>query len=425
MRNSISLCVRTAKSRPSPLRSLIDTTEQPRRLLQISPRHYATALPITATGPPPNPPVPAPSEYGERIDRRRRQAEMLRQSQEARARQKPGSRTNPLKKRFWNDVHVKQSAEGYQIFLDARPVRTPSKTVLTIPLSKPQLAHAIAIEWDMLVSAQQALKNHNIPLTSIASRAQDIVESENKGETKTRDDIIATMLRYLDTDTLLCWAPERNIHENPTPTSSSFMERIDSDTSDTAPPTLRALQSSTASPIIQYLQTYIWPGVTLRPVLESDSILPTPQDETSRSVIRGWIAGLPAYELAALERAVLAGKSLLIAARLLVEWSEHFADLEPRRHPPSPDSSNSTTLRPQPSSYRPSSHNFSHGDVGEGETQEERFGIETASHVANLEVTWQTRMWGEVEDTHDVEREDVRRQMGAAVLMVMGTGSQR
>jgi len=64
----------------------------------------ATPLPITATGPPPAAPVPAASQYGERVDRRRRQAELLRRGQDMRASQmKPGT---AMKKRFWKDVSV-------------------------------------------------------------------------------------------------------------------------------------------------------------------------------------------------------------------------------------------------------------------------------------------------------------------------------
>ena len=321
---------------------------------------------------------------------------MIRQSQEIRASQNTG-RASPLKKRFWTDVHVKQTPEGYNIYLDARPVRTPNKTVLTVPLSKPHLAHAVAIEWDMLVSAQQALKNHNIPITSIVSRAQDLIESESRGDHKPRDDIITMMMRYLETDTILCWAPDRSLHD---PTSSAVdMERAlthsstpTSDNADSPPPpptSLRQLQQSTALPIIQYLATNVWPGTEITPVLPSDSILPTPQPETTTAIIRGWLSGLPAYELAGLERAVLAGKSLLIGTRLLVEWSEHFRDIQ------------------QVASSA-------------GQVTEDRFGIEEASEAASLEVAWQTRMWGEVEDTHDVEREDIQRQFGAAVLLVSG-----
>ena len=268
-------------------------------------------------------------------------------------------------------MHVQRTSdgEGYQILLDKRPVRTSSKTILTIPRSKPQLAHAIAIEWDMLESAQQALKNHKIPMTSIAARAQDVMEAEARGENKMRDDILITMMRYLDTDTLLCWAPE------PREPSAVEMQGQRSES-------LREIQIRTATPIISFLSTSVWPGVEIKPILEENSIMPVQQDETTRSVIKGWIAGLPALELAGLERAVLAAKSVLIGTRLLIEWSEEFRDLQRER--------------------------------------EKRFGIEEASEASSLEVKWQTGMWGEVEDTHDVDNEDIRRQLGSAVLLVSG-----
>ncbi len=53
---------------------------------------------------------------------------------------------------------------------------------------------------------------------------------------------------------------------------------------------------------------------------------------------------------------------------------------------------------------------------------ESRFGIEQAAEACSLEVRWQTGMWGEVEDTHDVEKEDLRRQFGSVILLVSGTG---
>ena len=64
----------------------------------------ATPLPTTAPGPPPPAPVPAASQYGERVDRRRRQAELLKRGQDLRAsHMKPGT---AMKKRFWKDVSV-------------------------------------------------------------------------------------------------------------------------------------------------------------------------------------------------------------------------------------------------------------------------------------------------------------------------------
>jgi ATP synthase F1 complex assembly factor 2 len=73
-----------------------------------------------------------------------------------------------------------------------------------------------------------------------------------------------------------------------------------------------------------------------------------------------------------------------VAVRLLVEWSQEFANLRGYQE------------------------------------QDGRFGIEAATEACTTEVRWQTDMWGEVEDTHDVDREDVRRQLGSVILLVNG-----
>jgi len=125
--------------------------------------------------------------------------------------------------------------------------------------------------------------------------------------------------------------------------------------------------------------------VEIIPVLDPGSIMPKSQPQMTKDVIKGWVSGLPAFELAGLERGVLAGKGLLGAVRLLVEWSTELAHLR-------------------------------------GDEVERKFGVEEAAKAASMEVDWQTGMWGAVEDTHDVEREDVRRQFGSVVLLVSGHG---
>lgn len=263
-----------------------------------------------------------------------------------------------------------KSTEGLQVYLDKRPLRRPTKDILTVPHSKPHLASAIALEWDLLVSAQQALRQHLIPLTSLVSRALDIAD-DDAASGEIRENLVQTMMRYLDTDSLLCWAPE----PDPDPPGyETHVSRVES---------LRSIQMRTALPIIQFLTEKVWPGVEIIPVLESDSIVPKSQPQMTRDIIRGWVSGLPPFELAGLERGVLAGKGLLGAARLLVEWSTELEHLR-------------------------------------GEQTERTFGVEEAAKAASMEVDWQTGMWGAVEDTHDVEREDVRRQLGSVVLLVSG-----
>jgi len=340
----------------------------------------ATPLPLpTAVGPPPAAPLPAASQYGERVDRRRRQAELLKRGQDLRAsHMKPGT---ALKKRFWKDVHVKTAPEGHHtIHLDGRPVRAPTtKSVLPIPPSKPHLASAIALEWDLLVSAQQALKQHHVPLTSLASRAYDIaLQDKGQAPGDARQEMVTMLMRYLDTDTLLCWAPARSQHD--------AMQLEESEVR--ANKSLREIQIRVAQPIISYLTTHIWPGIEIKPVLDDGSIVPASQPQETRDVIRGWISGLGPWELAGLERAVLAGKSLCVAARLVVEWSENFRFV---------------------------------GDTAGETSKSPKFGIAEAAEACSLEVSWQTGMWGEVEDSHDVDKEDLRRQFGSVILIVSGT----
>lgn len=255
-----------------------------------------------------------------------------------------------------------------------------------MPLSKPYLAHALALEWDLLTSAQQATKNHLIPLTSLVCRALDIADDDAKhrgggggsGFAPIRTAVTDVLMRYLDTDSLLCWAPLQ----------------ADPLASDQTP--LRELQERTAGEVIGYLSTHVWPGVEIEPVLDEGMLLPREQKPGVREVIQGWVMGLDAWDLAGLERAALAGKSLLGAARLVAEWSEGSAGRAGR--------------------------DPSHG----GETDKNRkriFGVEEAAKAASLEVDWQTGKWGEVEDTHDVEKEDLRRQLGSTVLLVSGNGA--
>ena len=349
------------------------------RIRLISTSHSREATPVqhpNIPGPPPSAPQAAASFPQDRVARKRQQAEAFRESQKKPV--DPSKPTSALQKRFWKEVSVQDTKDGLQIHLDSRPVRTAQRQVLNLPRSKRTLAAGIALEWDQLVSAQQALKQHYIPLTSLSSRAMDIKAADEKvgRENDIRQSIIRVLLKYLSTDTLLCWAPAKNIHEPDRPGVKPLRQR----------------QRETAEPIIAYLTTHVFPGVEINPILDESSIIPASQPEITTSVIRGWISGLPAFELAALERGVLATKSLLIAARVLVEWSTEYAHLR------------------QEGAVR--------SDDGMVEIERERFGIESAFEAANLEVLHQTEQWGEVEDTHDVDGQDIRAQLGSAILLV-------
>jgi len=232
---------------------------------------------------------------------------------------------------------------------------------------------ALATEWDLLASSQQALKQQYIPLTSLCSRAADIAAEDAAGITTTRDYIVDLALRYLQTDTLLCWAPETD------DARPSYMQ------AERGGQTLYGLQKAVAEPIIEYLSANVFSTpsrvIKFKPALEGNSLFPSPQPEATTEAVRTWLYKLPAYELAGIERGTLATKSLLIAIRLIAEWSPLFN-------------------RPAHTGSSPP------------------FGVDEAAAAACVEVDWQTQMWGEVDDTHDVDREDLRRQLGSIILLV-------
>lgn len=359
------------------VRRIRHSTPTSTRLISTSTSREATPVHHpNIPGPPPSAPQASVSYPQDRVARKRQQAEALRQSQQKTI--NPAKPTSALQKRFWKDVSVQETDDGLQIFLDKRPVRTAQRQALSLPPSKRTLAAGIAVEWDQLVSAQQALKQHYIPLTSLSSRAMDIKAADEKhgAGNEVRESIIRVLMKYLSTDTLLCWAPSKNIHDPDRPGVKPLRER----------------QREIAEPIIAYLTTHVFPGIEINPILDESSIIPASQPELTTSVIRGWISGLPAFELAALERGVLATKSLLIAARLLVEWSTEYMHLRQAESASSDD--------------------------GMIEIERERFDIERAFEAANLEVLHQTEQWGEVEDTHDVDNQDVRAQLGSVILLV-------
>ncbi|POR39688.1 Protein atp12, mitochondrial [Tolypocladium paradoxum] len=332
----------------------------------------ANVAPVVGTGPPPPPPAPTERTVNERVERRKRQAELLKTVKVIRN-AKDGKSTT-LKRRFWKDVSIQEVNGALQVHLDSRPLRHPqTKEIIRLPLSKRNLAAALALEWDVLTSAQQATRQHLIPLTGLICRALDIAAddaSNTSGTGKIRKEIATSLMRYMDTDALLCWAPP----------AGQFDLRSDSGES------LRDAQKQVAEETVSFLTTHVWPGIKIEPVLDGHEIFPRKQAEGVREVIQGWVEGLSAWEIAGLERAVLAGKSLVAAARFITEWSE--------------------------------------GPVGKHElTAEDKFTVEKAAKAVSLEVDWQATQWGEVEDTHDVNKEDVRRQLGSVVLLVSGTGT--
>lgn len=95
-------------------------------------------------------------------------------------------------KKFYKIVSTKHIEGGYQILLDDRPVKTPSKNDLLAPTE--DIANTIMQEW---ADQDTEIKPETMPLTQIVSTRIDRVSQE-------REAMSAALLKYLNTD-LICY----------------------------------------------------------------------------------------------------------------------------------------------------------------------------------------------------------------------------
>lgn len=96
------------------------------------------------------------------------------------------------------------------------------------------------------------------------------------------------------------------------------------------------------------------------------------QSAECRAAALHWLEQLNPWEMTAFERILMTTKSFLLAARMVAEANE-------------PDG----------------------------------IQVEEAARLADLETRFQTERWGEVEDTHDVNHADMRRQLASSKLVLI------
>jgi chaperone required for assembly of F1-ATPase len=98
-------------------------------------------------------------------------------------------------KRFYRNASVIAGGQGHTVALDGKPVRTPAKAELRLPVRA--LAEAIAAEWQ---AQGDEIAVPAMPLTRLASTAIDLVATH-------RDAVVAEIANYAGTD-LLCYRAE-------------------------------------------------------------------------------------------------------------------------------------------------------------------------------------------------------------------------
>jgi chaperone required for assembly of F1-ATPase len=177
-------------------------------------------------------------------------------------------------KRFYKDVAIAIVDEvGFEIHLDARPVRTPMLQPLQLPGKA--LAKAIAHEWD---EQRDVIDVDTMPFTRIAATAVDRVRGDRKGYTE-------QIAAYAETDLVCYRAP--------------------------APSGLVVMQSRSWQPLLDWCRdTY---GADLK---VTEGVAPVDQDRAALDRLRVALDALDPFELAALSVATAASGSLVIGLAL-------------------------------------------------------------------------------------------------------------
>lgn len=98
-------------------------------------------------------------------------------------------------RRFWTTATVAPLDGGFGVHLDARPLRTPGKAVLSLPTRR--AAEAVAAEWQ---AQDEVIVPALMPVTLAANAAIDKVAAQ-------QDEVTAMLAAYGETD-LLCYRAE-------------------------------------------------------------------------------------------------------------------------------------------------------------------------------------------------------------------------
>jgi len=95
-----------------------------------------------------------------------------------------------LRRRFYKTVTIAAGENGHAVHLDGKPVRTPARRLLAVPV--PELARALADEW---AAQGEHIDPAKMPLTRLANTIID-------GVAAARGQVAAEIRKYLATDLL-------------------------------------------------------------------------------------------------------------------------------------------------------------------------------------------------------------------------------
>lgn len=177
-------------------------------------------------------------------------------------------------KRFWTNASTREVAQGWEITLDGRAVKTPAKAALAVPTRA--LAEAIAGEW---AAQGERIEPQNMPFTRAANAAIDKVSVN-------REAVISMLAAYGETD-LICYRAE-------------------------APQGLVARQA------LIWDRWLDWARDTHNaPLTTTAGIVPVAQPSQSLAQLRGRLEGMSDFQLAGAHDVIAISGSLVLALAAL------------------------------------------------------------------------------------------------------------
>ena len=177
-------------------------------------------------------------------------------------------------KRFWQATSVRRTAEGWEVLLDTRVLKTPGKLTLTLPSRA--LADAIAAEWD---AVDGAIRPTEMPMTRLANTALEKVAPQ---QAAVMDEILA----YGGTD-LVCYRAAE-------------------------PESLVARQAVHWDPLVDWAARHHHAPLTI-----TTGVIPVAQPAATMAAFRDVVGALDAFGLTALYELTALSGSLVIGLAAL------------------------------------------------------------------------------------------------------------
>ncbi|QGP79888.1 ATP12 family chaperone protein [Sphingobium sp. CAP-1] len=177
-------------------------------------------------------------------------------------------------KRFYTDVTIVETPDGFAIRLDGRPVRTPARAPLALPTLP--LAEAIAAEWR---AQGETVDPASMPMTGLANAAIDHVAPG-------RADFAAGVARYAQSD-LLCYRAD-------------------------GPDTLVARQAAAWEPLLDWARGRYDIGFAV-----TQGIIPVPQPDETLARLAAAVVALDPFTLTGLSTLVTLSGSLVCGLALV------------------------------------------------------------------------------------------------------------